>query len=274
MHVCTKNILNIGPDCNERFVGAARVPEIDELDILLSGVSNLKGEYQVGETRPENHVLIYSVNGEGYVHTNEGSFEVEKSHLLTLKAGEPFLMELKAPSWTTVWFDLKATPRWNHLCHKRPLLEYCDSAAVIYHTLSQIFYEARPSLRASTLKQLDFYLSETLSGETQTPPETLRLDLLFREVEKRLHYSWSLEEMCTLVHYSSPHLHRLCVQRFGRSPLQHVIFLRMERAKYLLRHTKWSVAKIAGRVGYGDVFNFSKRFKKSVGVPPSTFRKA
>jgi AraC-like DNA-binding protein len=100
-----------------------------------------------------------------------------------------------------------------------------------------------------------------------------RLLNLFQDIEKRLHYEWTIESMCSQLHYSPPHLHRLCQVQFGKSPIQKLIQLRIERAKSLLINTRWPIQHIATYVGYTNIFNFSKSFKKSVGVPPSEFRR-
>ena len=99
-----------------------------------------------------------------------------------------------------------------------------------------------------------------------------RLNSLFSAVDKQLQFDWDMKSLSEKAHYSAPHLHRLCLQAFGRSPKQHVIHLRMLRAKSLLLSTQWPVSYIANYVGYANVFTFSKRFKKSTGLSPSAFR--
>jgi AraC-like DNA-binding protein len=79
--------------------------------------------------------------------------------------------------------------------------------------------------------------------------------------------------MCDQLHYSPPHLHRLCQAQFGKSPIQKLIHLRIERAKSLLLNTRWPVQHVASYVGYTNIFNFSKSFKKLMGVSPSEFRR-
>ncbi|MFT7559960.1 MAG: AraC-like DNA-binding protein [Flavobacteriales bacterium] len=268
-----QDILEIGPSCKERFVGVTRVPEIAELGILLSGASHLAGNYRIGRVKPDSHLLLYTVDGSGYLHLDSGEQRLEKNSLVVLPAGQAFYFEIDGDKWTTAWFDLAATGRWESLSTKLGLVEYCESANTIFHILSVLYYERNSILREPFIKQLGHYLAETLSRDNALIPESHRMDSLFREVEKQLHYNWSIDEMCSRVHYSAPHLHRLCRQHFSRSPVQQVIFLRMERAKYLLTHTNWAIAQIAGHVGYHDVFNFSKRFKKSCRLPPAEFRK-
>ncbi|MFC4995585.1 helix-turn-helix domain-containing protein [Rubritalea tangerina] len=102
--------------------------------------------------------------------------------------------------------------------------------------------------------------------------EDERLWRVWTEVEKRLGYAWSLEEMAGLAHMSKEQLRRLCRRQFGRSPKQQVTYLRMRRARYLLGATRMKVATIAAQLGYADSQTFTKVFKKFNGINPSGMR--
>lgn len=56
------------------------------------------------------------------------------------------------------------------------------------------------------------------------------------------------------------------------SPQGHLIRARIEEAKRLLRSTSLSVSDIGASVGYDDVMQFSKIFKKHTGLSPTAYR--
>lgn len=56
-----------------------------------------------------------------------------------------------------------------------------------------------------------------------------------------------------------------------QSILQYLIQIRMEAAAKLITDGQYRITDIAQMVGYTDVFYFSKRFKKTYGVPPKEF---
>ena len=274
--VCMKewlDILEIGSECNERFVECNKVPELKELEIKLCGVSHLTGKYRVGRADPMCHTIFYVVDGAIELNTDVGHQTIKKGNLITLPAHKPFLIELTSDNFSMVWFDLNDCNRWRALCDTRPSSALCESARQIFHLLSFIYYERSSTLRQPSIKQLEFYLEKTLRAEQPLSGDLQKLNQLIRDIEKKLHFNWTVDDMADLIHYSASHLHRLFQKRFSRSPIQHLIYLRVERAKYLLVNTTWSIEQIAEQVGYNDVFNFSKRFKKSVGLPPGLFRK-
>ncbi|OUW16007.1 MAG: hypothetical protein CBD18_07785 [Opitutales bacterium TMED158] len=99
-----------------------------------------------------------------------------------------------------------------------------------------------------------------------------RLWRLWNAVEPELERKWSLCELAGIAHVSEEHLRRLCRTRYGRSPMQHLTFLRIQRAKNLLSTTDEKIETIARMVGYENPFTFSTLFKKWVGWSPSRYR--
>ena len=69
-------------------------------------------------------------------------------------------------------------------------------------------------------------------------------------------------------------LRRLCLWELGRSPMQRLTSLRMERAQELLALTQDTMEKIAQRVGFNDAAVFSRAFKQWVGFSPSLYRES
>lgn len=100
-----------------------------------------------------------------------------------------------------------------------------------------------------------------------------RLWNLWRQVESSLDHAWTLDELADRAFLCREHLRRLCREEIGRSPMQHVTFLRMQRARDLLSTTDLKVESITRAVGYLNPNTFSNTFKKWVGWRPSEHRR-
>jgi AraC family transcriptional regulator len=59
----------------------------------------------------------------------------------------------------------------------------------------------------------------------------------------------------------------------GVTPLNYINQKRVEKGKYLLEHTQFSVGEISEEVGFKDELYFSRVFKKYVGISPLAYRK-
>ena len=99
-----------------------------------------------------------------------------------------------------------------------------------------------------------------------------RLWRLWQMIDRKLEYPWSLAELGELACVSGEHLRRLCKKALGRSPMQQLTFLRMQKASQLLLETDEKIETIARMIGYKNAFHFSNVFVDWVGIRPSEFR--
>lgn len=99
-----------------------------------------------------------------------------------------------------------------------------------------------------------------------------KLQVLWEKVAARLEHPWTLDSLATEAGCCSELLRQRCHQYLGRSPMQHLTYLRMQRAAQLLVETDEKIPQIASRVGYRDAVAFSVAFKKWTGCPPSELR--
>lgn len=91
------------------------------------------------------------------------------------------------------------------------------------------------------------------------------------------HYRQNLElkELAALAGCSVRQLQRRFKQEKQLGPMEYVIQLRMESASRMLRHTDASIGEIADKLGYRDMYYFSRAFKSMlashhyiIGMPP------
>ncbi len=73
---------------------------------------------------------------------------------------------------------------------------------------------------------------------------------------------------------SPRHLGRQFRAVIGQSPIQWLLIQRVRRAQELLEATDESVEAVARAVGMGTATTLRRQFKKIVGVPPDSYRRA
>jgi AraC-like DNA-binding protein len=100
-----------------------------------------------------------------------------------------------------------------------------------------------------------------------------QLKLLWERVVANLADDWSLGRLASEAGYSNEHLRRLCQRQLGRSPMHHVIYLRMRRAAELLGTTNLTIEAVSNQIGYQNPFVFSNAFTKWIGWRPSEYRR-
>jgi AraC-like DNA-binding protein len=86
-------------------------------------------------------------------------------------------------------------------------------------------------------------------------------------------HAWTLQSLAREVGLSRSVLAERFLQFVGRPPMQYLTNWRMQLAANHLLSGMDNVAVIANRVGYESEAAFSRAFKKTVGTPPSQWRK-
>ncbi|MCK4982987.1 MAG: helix-turn-helix transcriptional regulator [Victivallaceae bacterium] len=91
-------------------------------------------------------------------------------------------------------------------------------------------------------------------------------------IENNYHKALPLAKTARRFSISSPHLSAEFKRWFGISPGKCQIECRLHEAEILLKDKNLQIADIAERVGWDDVYHFSKIFKRHRGVQPSSMR--
>lgn len=117
-----------------------------------------------------------------------------------------------------------------------------------------------------------------LSRKCQSLPENevlpdFRLAKALVYMETNFHLDLTLENLAKIVGLSPRHFTRIFKQIYGVSPINHLLSLRMERAKQLLAAGECSVTQVSDLCGFKDVNYFSGFFKEKTGVTPSLWKK-
>lgn len=131
--------------------------------------------------------------------------------------------------------------------------------------------EPNETIAANLFENWATDLLRQLAGSGKVIPARLKrakeyLDLHFTK-------SLTLEELAELAHWSVPHFSEQFREYFHTSPMNYVIQERLKAAVYLLSDIHLSVGEVARRVGYEDVYHFSKLFRRHVGVSPGAYRR-
>jgi AraC-like DNA-binding protein len=108
-----------------------------------------------------------------------------------------------------------------------------------------------------------------MKNKVQVPE---RLLAVRQYIEDHYRESLSLAGIARRFSISPPHLSAEFKRWFGTSPVKYLIEYRLHEAEILLKDNNLQIGDISERVGWDDVYHFSKIFKKHRGVPPSSMR--
>ncbi|MBN2617749.1 MAG: helix-turn-helix transcriptional regulator [Spirochaetales bacterium] len=145
---------------------------------------------------------------------------------------------------------------------KEYLMKDIEYKAVISNLINNFFIElSREHNRNNDHKQNPYYHD---------------LELSFRDIRTTMLSSiskkWSLPQLANLSGLSSSRFSFLYKYFFGTSPKEDLLNERFNIAKHYLASSSQPISAIAATVGYDDIYQFSKQFKKHTGISPSKYR--
>lgn len=99
------------------------------------------------------------------------------------------------------------------------------------------------------------------------------IDDLIRYIKSNFGSNITLDYLAAYSHLSPAYLSRYFKKCTGRNISDYIIQTRIEKAKYMLRTSNYTINDICMYCGYRSIGNFQKAFKKIVGMTAGEYRK-
>ncbi len=85
---------------------------------------------------------------------------------------------------------------------------------------------------------------------------------------------FKIDNIPILKNISQKYFRTLFKTKFGTTPLQYAIEIKLLKSAKLLRETNLSITETAETCGFSDIYYFSRLFKKKYGISPRAFSKS
>ncbi len=242
----------------------------------------------VGTTFP---VRNYTIPGKGPARTLKLSFVVEGDGEILLdgvwkpvNTGDLFVLtpkiehcyrSLSESPFHTLWISYNAEYIGDYLAA-------CGVAAGIYHlpelqkNFEQLFKfteQAAPSPYTYFEIMERVHKIIHMAGMSLLTDETDDGEKIRRLLGAMVYQKADLDGVAKELHMSKSNVIRIYNRRFGITPHQYLLSLKIETAKLLLRTTNASIREIAEKLCICDEHYFSTLFRRHTGTSPNTYRK-
>jgi len=225
--------------------------------------------------------MVSTFSGSGSVFYKEESLKIQAGDILLMRPNYRYQFESDS-DWDFIWV---------HLVPRRHIVEQLNFDEVITGA-------GLASFSPAEMRRIHRDILEAHELETYRPQGWYLLAILLVESAlQRVFNQWSseygyglpeiqraakllasdttmdIDQIASMCKMSRSAFYQLFNQKMGCSPRQYREFLIMRHAESLLENTNFSILEIAEKLGFGDQYYFSNRFKKFAGVSPSVFRK-
>jgi AraC-like DNA-binding protein len=237
---------------------------LSDLNPLLLGYEYCMPGKSFGPTVRKYVLIHYIVSGKGYVIKGGRKHTVSAGQAFIIRPGEVtiYTADDKDP-WLYHWvaFDGALSEKFNELDHvfpfpsdiTRKMLE-TDGNDLVEYRIAELLFKMYVILFGGK-KRRHHYISKVEDHIRAAYMHPLRVEDIASKMNLERHY-----------------LTRIFKEKTGLSISDYIINVRIEEAKnYLIQG--FSVEETARMCGYEDASNFSKLFKREVGISPAYWKK-
>lgn len=226
-----------------------------------------------GEVYPmhyiQRYVLHYVTTGSGRYLMNGTESPVNSGDIFVSRAGyaTSYVADETDP-FTYIWVSFECTDTFAAL-----LTEDVFSAPWA-HSIFQRIISANQTEAAelSICAQLfEFFAQLSAIQSSRTAHKEDYVSRAINYIQINFAEPIQLSEIAAALGLSRNYFCRLFKKQVGLSPQEYLVTYRLETAAKLLTEQGLSQKEAATRVGYPDVYTFSRMFKRKFGIPPGEY---
>lgn len=255
-----------------------------DLTLYSAGYEECAPGHSYGPKIRSYHMIHFVLHGEGEVHINKHIFHLHAGDAFLIPAGKVSYYEAsKEDPWCYAWINFLGI---NSQMYLYQLMTSSDDIYII-HDLDTEKYNGRIlellSIQGTATSQYfqangilyqimsmlfqDINFRESSWGKISVADEIkFYLDTNYAEKIK-------LQDVAKSFGVHPNYFTRIFHEKFGVSPKQYLIDLKLKKAARLLTTTELNISVIAVSLGFDDQLSFSKCFKNAFSVSPSEYRK-
>lgn len=281
--------LNYLLDITEESISIAHTPSLasQQLPFYIHSCGHFYAGsgYYTERAGLDNYLLIYTVSGSGFISYRDREYVLGAGHVFFIDCKEKhFYKTGDMGSWEIKWVHFNGTA-----CKYYFNVINADSFNVI--TLSDSsefkrFLDEMPGAIYKSDLHTDVMLSMLMTNmltvmviNRLNPFSNKSFNQQSFLVEKainfmQVHYmeNISIKDIVRNLHVSEFHFMRLFKRYSGVGAYEYLTNYKINKSKSLLKETDFPVSDIAYRVGFNNVNNYIRDFKKLVGTTPLKYR--
>jgi AraC-like DNA-binding protein len=244
-----------------------------------------KGHYIQRPAGVGQHIIIYCMEGSGWIEIDKKRIEISPSQFITIPANTPHRYSANENDpWTIYWIHFKgeiAAYIVELILQKsrnyKPHLTYNENRIKLFE---DIYSNLEKGYSGDNLRYVNmiFYhflsslLYEDKFNYIENKPEDDVIALTIAQMQQKIHTVLTLNELANFANLSVSHFSAIFRERTGYSPIEYFNHLKVQKACQYLLFTTMTVKEIALHAGIEDQYYFSRMFSRLMGVSPTEYR--
>ena len=232
----------------------------------------------------DGYIMFCVTDGEGTVESDGKEYTAARGDLFIFRPGSDlkFVSEDAEKLWSFCMLSFGGDDAEFYLSEAGcvgPTVKKVSSSDHFYAAVKKCLDRQDAEKIPLSQAQINTFLLDALSSLKPAKSGRIRLraseqaERAIRFIEFNYMYGITARDVAAELSIDRTHFFRIFKAKTGLSPEQYIMRLRIRKAKELLEAGTNTVTEIASLIGVGDVYYFSKLFKRAEGVSPTEYRK-
>lgn len=237
--------------------------------------------YREREEGTEEYILLYCVEGEGYIYVEEKMYTLHSREAFCIPRNKKHRYYASEQNpWSIFWVHFKGENTGYYPLEERQVIQINSRHAenriiTLFDVLFRVLERNYTMGNFIYISQvLALILSEIYFREKvdEVSDQSRHITAMVRYMYKHMNQHLTLEDLCRDFELSKSYINASFKKYANRAPIDFFINLKMQEACKLLKSTDLYIVEISQELGYDDQYYFSRIFKKVIGVSPKEYR--
>lgn len=261
------------------------LPYVCELTVTKAGFfPTIQGHKTVRELGIDEYILIYCIDGAGWVGDFSHTNEIQKGDIIVINPHTPHTYgALNEMPWSILWVHFTGKQADFLVNQFRSPTDcfitkigYQPQLIDLFHTLISTFdteVNLLMMLRSTTYLQhllCEMITRESVSYKQNSHFKDIRQVIGF--MKNNLSRKLTLEDLSEVAHLSKYHFLRKFKDYTSHTPLEYFNSLKIKKACELLETSDLNISEISEVLGFSTPYYFSECFKHLTGYAPTQYK--
>lgn len=238
-----------------------------DLNPMQFGYETCKPDKSFGPAVRTHWIIHYVVSGQGLFKIGENTYNVKTGEMFVIPPFVETYYEADSENpWEYIWIGF--TTKSDITKHLTDIMKYPE-AEKIFNSMKKCenYTSGRSAYLCAQLWNLFALFSE---GKDEKKDY---VDTALEFIHSNYMEDITVEKIAKFLNLDRTYFSVIFRKQTGLSPKQYIIRHRMKIASSLLTKKNTEISVIANSVGYTDLYNFSKMFKRHFGISPTKYAK-
>lgn len=231
------------------------------------------------------HILIYCVDGRGWVRLRDQEYEVHAGQYFVVPAEtiHQYGSDENDP-WSIYWLHFKGTSASEHsqvLTRQGTrfvnTVKFSEDRIRLFDSMYSTLESGYSSENLGYINMCLWYFFSSFCYDDifhapYSNAEKDAIDLSVEFMQKNIDHSLTLRELAAEAHISPSHYAALFKKKTGYPPLEYFNHIKVQKACQYLHFTNLQIKEIAYKLGINDPYYFSRFFSNIMGMSPMEYR--